>query len=96
MDVVEIVKTCRSYRIAGLPSETLSRLRPLARHRASNSFAKLRAACNRDCTYRVIPRANHSFHLVAPSFLAVTGYAPEYFQTMVQWLMQVTHTREPH
>jgi pimeloyl-ACP methyl ester carboxylesterase len=53
----------------------------------------MRAARNPDYTLRVIPRANHSFHLVAPSFLAVTGYAPEYLQVMVQWLTRVTGTR---
>ena len=55
----------------------------------------MRAARNARSTHRVIPGANHSFHLVAPSFLAVTGYVPEYFQTMVQWLMRVPRTRDP-
>ena len=46
----------------------------------------MRAGGNSDYTSRVIANANHSFLLVAPSFVEVTGYAPEYFRTLVQWL----------
>jgi hypothetical protein len=44
------------------------------------------AARNPDYTLRVIAGADHSFRVVAPSFVEVIGYAPEYLPTILQWL----------
>lgn len=44
------------------------------------------AARSPDYTLRVIPGADHSFRLVAPSFVEMIGYAPEYLPTVLQWL----------
>lgn len=46
----------------------------------------LRAARNSDFTLTVVPGADHSFGLVAASFVEQTGYAPEYLSTVLQWL----------
>jgi dienelactone hydrolase len=46
----------------------------------------MRAARNSDYTLRVVPGADHSFRSVAASFVEVTGYPPEYFHTMLEWL----------
>lgn len=46
----------------------------------------MRAARNPDYTLRVIPGADHSFRLVARSFVEQTGYAPQYLPTVVEWL----------
>ena len=53
--------------------------RPLFEHVMLN-------ARNTDSTARVIAGANHPFLKVAPSFTEVVGYAPEYFQTILDWL----------
>lgn len=58
---------------------------PPALHRPLFEEA-MRAAGNADYTHRVIPGADHSFHLVARSFTEVTGFAPEYLRTLVQWI----------
>ena len=46
----------------------------------------MRAARNSDFTLTVVPGADHSFGLVAASFVEQTGYAPEYLSTVLQWL----------
>ena len=44
------------------------------------------AARNRDYTLQVIPGTGHTLRMVAPSFFQETGYAPEYFRTVLEWL----------
>lgn len=46
----------------------------------------MRAARNSDYTLTVVPGADHSFGLVAASFVEQTGYAPEYLPTVLEWL----------
>lgn len=46
----------------------------------------MRAARNSDFTLTEVPGADHSFGLVASSFIEQTGYAPEYLSTVLKWL----------
>jgi len=44
------------------------------------------AARNSDYTLQVIPGADHTLRIDAPSFFLETGYAPEYFRTILEWV----------
>ena len=46
----------------------------------------MRAARNSDYTLRTVAKAGHTFLVTAASFVEVTGYAPEYLRTVLQWL----------
>jgi dipeptidyl aminopeptidase/acylaminoacyl peptidase len=46
----------------------------------------MRAGRNTDFTLTQVPGADHSFGVVATSFIEQTGYAPEYLSTVLKWL----------
>jgi pimeloyl-ACP methyl ester carboxylesterase len=73
--------TCPVLAIWGAEDEAF----PPRIHRPRFEQAML-AARNVDYTRRVIPGADHSFHLIAASFVEQTGYAPEYLRTVLEWL----------
>jgi pimeloyl-ACP methyl ester carboxylesterase len=58
----------------------------------------MQAARHADYRHQVIPGADHSFHVVAPSFLELTGFVPDYFRTVIEWLKarNLTRARPDH